>query len=495
MAQALINTTVSPYDSGKAGGDKVNAMFTENYRILDRNLPARILTDGDSIGVLMSGYSGRSPLFWAASLFPFPFVHNGAFDNFAVGSTFTDAGNGLLTPSRIAARASRISACRANGESVIVISQCGTNDIGATTGNSDNGTSSIVANYQAWWLTCKAAGANMAIIMAIPPAGTSGTSAADKLRARKSLANNNALREWCRRNRQELTFCDTTSAIGADEGEAYLPAGGAVGAVGSVNFDILHPSARGAYLQGRVLGPILQRLLGTRKPLVTIAGDQFIRSASPFTLRGNVLGRSGRMFDTGGTTTQVTLSGGGGVTGVANFPSAKVNATHPQLTGTLSGTLAVDIAQAPWPLAIQETGRTDIMCTKLTFSGTPTANGGISLTALSTQNLPTFADGPYDAEAVMWASALTGLGPPSISALAAAGSVGGGGGANDSDVVTLDGLIQITIASPIVATSDPGLFSVAIATSFRANVPVSGSLYIYGMAIVQNPALPAPTTT
>jgi len=490
MAQTLINTTAGAGDSGKVGGDKLNAMMTEQYRFLDRHKPARILTDGDSIGVLMSGYSGRSPLFWAASLYPFPFTHDASVDNFGVGSTFTNAANGLLTPSRTAARSARITACRANGEAVIVISQCGTNDIGVTGAGAgdDNGVGSVIANYQAWWLTCRDAGANFGIIMAIPPSG-----GADATRARKILAINHALSEWCRRNRQELTFCDTQMALGTDAGETFLPAGGTVGATGSVMFDTLHPSARGAYLQGRILGPIMQRLLGTRRSILTMAGDQFSKGSTPTSVRGNVLGRQGRYFDIGGTTSQVTLSGGGGVTGVANWPSAKLFGTYPPLSGTMSGTMAVAITQEAWPVALNESGRSDVLTTKLTFSGTPTSDGLISWGATVNSNLPDFADGPYDVESVLWAAQLAGFGPPNVSTVVSSGGRAWGGGANVSDIVTMDGLMQIINPNPLVATANPSNMSCNTSMNFKANVPVSGALYIYGQAMIQNPALPSPT--
>lgn len=491
MAQQLISTTAGAGDTGKVGGDKINAMMTEQYRFLDRHRAPRIITDGDSISVLMSGYSGRSPLFWAASLYPFPFTHDGSVDNFGVGSTFSTAANGLLTPSRIAARSARIAACRAAGEAVIVISQCGTNDVGVT-GSSladDNVAGSLVANYQAWWNTCRDAGANFGVIMAIPPAGGS-----DATRARKTLAANHALSEWCRRNKHELAFCDTQMALGTDVGETFLPAGGTVGTTGSVMFDVLHPGSRGAYLQGKILGPIMQRLCGIRRSLLTMAGDLFVRSATPLTVRGNVLGRQGRFFDIGGTTAQVTLSGGSGVTGVANWPSAKLFTNYPPLSGTMSGTMAVAITQDVWPVALNESGRTDVMTTKLTFSGTPTSDGLISWGGTVTSNLPDFADGPYDVESVLWAAQLAGFGPPNVSAVFSSSGRSWGGGSNVSDVGTMDGLMQIINPNPLVAVANPANMSVNTSMNFKANVPVSGSLYIYGQAMIQNPALPAPTT-
>lgn len=495
MAQQIINLG-SAADDGtgdkpRSAGAKLNAMFTENYRTLDRQRTPRIITDGDSISVLMSGYSGRSPLFWAASLYPFPFTHDGSVDNFGVGSTFSNAANGLLTPSRIAARSARIAACRAAGEAVIVISQCGTNDIGITGAGvgDDNAAGSIIANYQAWWNTCRDAGANFGVIMAIPPAGGS-----DATRARKTLAANHALNEWCRRNRHELAFCDTQMALGTDAGETFLPAGGTVGATGSVMFDTLHPSARGAYLQGKILGPILQRLCGIRRSLLTMAGDIFVRSATPLTVRGNVLGRQGRFFDTGGTTSQVTLSGGGGVTGVANWPSAKLFSNYPPLSGTMSGTMAVTITQDAWPVALNESGRSDVLTTKLTFSGTPTSDGLISWGSTVNSNLPDFADGPYDAESVLWAALLAGFGPPNVSTVFSSSGRAWGGGANVSDIVTMDGLMQIINPNPLVGTANPSNMSCNTSMNFKANVPVSGSLYIYGQALIQNPPLPTPTT-
>jgi len=493
MAQQIINIGAAADDGTgdkpRSVGTKLNAMMTENYRTLDRNRAPRILTDGDSISVLMSGYSGRSPLFWAASLYPFPFTHDGSVDNFGVGSTFTNAANGLLTPSRIAARSARIAACRAAGEFVIMISQCGTNDMAGVGSDTDNGTLSIIANYQAWWNTCRDAGANFGIVMAIPPAGGS-----DATRARKVLAANHALNEWCRRNRQELAFIDTQMALGTDAGETFLPAGGTVGTTGSVMFDTLHPSARGAYLQGRLLGPVLQRLCGVRRSLLTMAGDLFVRSTTPTSTRGNVLGRQGRYFDTGGTTAQVTLSGGGGVTGVANWPSAKLFTNYPGLTGTLSGTMAVAITQEAWPFAVNESGRSDVLTTKLSFSGTPSADGQLKWGATVTSGLPDFADGPYDIESVLWAQALAGFCPPYVSTVtSASGGRAWGGSGNVSDVVTVDGLLQIINPNPQVATGNVANMSCNTSLDFKANVPVSGSLYIYGQAIIQNPALPTPT--
>jgi hypothetical protein len=489
MAQQLISTTAGAGDTGKAGGDKLNAMMTEQYRFLDRHKPARIITDGDSIGVLMSGYSGRSPLFWAASLYPFPFTHDGSVDNFGVGSTFTNAANGLLTPSRITARSARIAACRAAGEAVICISQCGTNDMAGVGSDTDNGTASIIANYQSWWNTCRDAGANFGIVMAIPPSGGS-----DAARARKLLAANHALSEWCRRNRHELAFCDTQMALGTDAGETFLPAGGTVGATGSVMFDTLHPSSRGAYLQGKILGPILQRLLGVRRSILTMAGDQFIKGSTPSTVRGNVLGRQGRYFDIGGTTAQVTLSGGSGVTGVANWPSAKLFTNYPGLSGTMNGTMACAITQEAWPVALQESGRSDVLTTKLTFSGTPNADGNVKWGATVTSGLPDFADGPYDIESVLWAAGLAGFCPPYVSTVtSASGGRAWGGSNNVSDVVTMDGLLQIINPNPQVSTGNPSNMSVNTSLDFKAGVPVSGSLYIYGQAVIQNPALPTPT--
>jgi lysophospholipase L1-like esterase len=493
MAQVLINTTTSPYDSGKAGGDKINAMMFEAYQHIDRSKPTRILIDGDSIGVLMGDYGGRSPLLWAAAQFPFRFFHDRSKDVFAVGGTFS-GNTGLIQPARMAALASRATACRAAGENVIVISQMGTNDAGnapssGSPGYTDNGTGSTVANYQTWWANAKGAGANRAVIMAIPPRGDSTTNVARSVRAI-----NRSLAEWCRRNSNELAFCDTQDALGIDANELFQPIGGtAVGTTGSVMFDNLHPSGLGGYYQAKKLGPILQGWIGKRTPFVNMAGESFSKT-NPTSVRGNILGRQGVFFDTGGST-NVTLSGGGGVTGAANFPSAKLFGNYPGLSGTLSGTLSVAITQEAWPVAIAETGRTDIMSTKLTFSGTPTSDGSVNWSTAANNAGTDFADGPFEGECLLWMAALAGLSTPEVSmTVSASGTSWGGGIYNAADFIgPVNGLFQAVSPTPVTATTNPSNLVMTTKLYFKSGVPCSGSVYIRGQAIVQNPALPAAT--
>jgi lysophospholipase L1-like esterase len=492
-----IDTTTGAGDTGKAGGSKVNAGFRALETLMPVPQATRIIIEGDSIAAAMAGASMASPLFWADARFPVSYVFDRSKDNFAIGSTNTSdqaSPVGMTTTTRLSAIAARIAAVRAAGERVLCIIQAGTNDVGLTN-YSDNSAPGTVANIQKMLANMFGAGASHVVIMSIDPRLDT---TADQ--SRLVLAINAGLAELCRRLPEKLTFCDTQFATADDSTALFLPQGLA-GAEGT-HADTLHPAARGAYYKASVLGPILRRLLPHRRSLIT-PSSSFQSATSPASLRGNIIGKQGRFYDTGAGTAQtdgITVADTATVTGKTNLPSAKLFSNYPGFAAPLTGTMALEITQQPWPVAVTELGRTDIMCTRLRFSGIPTASGyfsaGMVQNGLGGYDV---ANGPYEAEILMYADKMKGLRGLGFSVAA-----DGAGGQGNGDAIAapsgsakllpiITGLLNFRMPTPLVAASKPSNVTLTMGFTWNAGYEVSGDMYLFGSGVFQNVTMVAPT--
>lgn len=491
-----IDTTAGAGDYAVDGGNKINRAFRALETLMPVPQVTRMMSEGDSISAAMAGASMASPLFWADAMFPVSFVFDRLKDNFAIGSTNTSdqaSPVGMTTTTRLNAIAARIREARAAGERVVVIIQAGTNDIGLTN-YSDNSSPGTVANIQKMLANMFGAGASHVIIMSIDPRVGS---TADQ--SRLVLAVNAGLAELCRRTPEKLTFCDTQFATADDSTALFLPQG-LDGAEGT-HADTLHPAARGAYFKARVLGPILRRLLPHRRSLIT-PSSSFQSATSPASLRGNIIGKQGRFYDTGagtGQTDGITVADTATVTGKANLPSAKLG-SYPSFSSALTGTQTLEITQQPWPVAVTELGRTDIMCTRLRFSGVPTAAGVFSA-AMIQNGLGGYdiANGPYEAEILMYADKMKGLRGLGFSVTA-----DGAGGQGNGDAIAapsgtakllpiITGLLNFRMPTPLQAASKPSNVSIVTGFTWNAGYEVSGDMYLFGAGVFQNVTMVAPT--
>ncbi len=464
--------------------------------------PIHLIVEGDSKALQVGNMGSRSALYYALARFPRDLYYDPTLDNLAVGSTVSDADasdppHGLISTGRLASMTARIAAVAALGHRPVVVLKIGANDT-TTQYNNDNGVGSTLANVEKAWNTYKAAGAVYCIIMSIDPRVITATQAG------MFLGVNRGFKEYARQNR-EVFFCDSQVALADQSSLLYGPLGGGAQTPGCVMYDNppLHESAYGAYLQSIPLSDCLALIAPPRtQPQVTVPSDVYNNPTTPNNttanqaIRGNLLGKQGRFYDTGGVIAQVSLSGGSGVSGISNFPSAKLFTNNPSLTGTMSGTMAVAISQVAYPPYVTAYGRSDIMATRLTFSGTPSAAGTVK--ALATVLKPTNFDYtvPFQADADFYATALAGVTFGLTATVATGRSLGG----PSSPASNADALLPITgrftpyFTWNLIAPSDPANMVCELRFDFFAGVPVSGTVDIFGMSIVENPTLPAPTT-
>lgn len=493
-----IDTTPGAGDFAVDGGNKINAAFRQIERAMPLAQATRLLIEGDSIGGDMANYGGDSPLFWADGTHPVSFVFDKDKDNFAIGGTNTSEGTqelpGMTSTGRMAAIATRIKTCVAAGERVIVIDQSGTNDVGLS-GYGDNSSPGTIANKRKMHKNMIDAGASHIYVMSIDP--RKGTTADQ---SRYVLAVNAGLGEYCRKTPEYLTFVDTQWATGDDSAGLFLPQGldGATG----VHRDELHPTTRGAVYKARVLGPALRKGLPHRRSLIQPSASQQ-SSTGASSLRGNMLRKQGRFYDTGAVAAQtdgITVADAATVTGKANLPSAKLG-SYPSFSSALTGTQTLEITQQPWPPAVTELGRTDIMCTRLRFAGTPSAFKNFTI-GLVENSLGAYdiAAGPYESEVMMFAQNLKGLRGIgyAVSADASGKTYGSGfgipgAGATAKVMQELNGLLNFRSPTPLIAGTKPANVTLTIGWGWNADVELSGDIYLFGAYIGQNIPLVAAT--
>ncbi|QEH81200.1 hypothetical protein EIK56_25200 [Sphingomonas sp. C8-2] len=507
MAKQTINIGAAANDGTgdnlRAAFGKTNSNFDELYaadaalgaQIGQINKPIHLMVEGDSKGQLVAAYNSRSALFWALARYPLDLIFDPAADNLAIGSSTSDGASsttGLTSAARLATAAARITAIAAMGHNPVVILKIGTNDLTVT---NDNGAASTIANIRKAWTAYKAAGAAYLILMTIDPRAslTAGQAA-------QFIATNRAMRALAQSDRA-VFICDTQLGLIDPTTSVYEPLGKNTQAPGAVMYDnpALHESAYGAWQMAKPLADVLAKICRPREKSLSLgAGDAYANPTSPTgtsprAIRGNLLGTQGRFGDTGGVSGQVTLSGGGGVTGTSNWPSAKLFGTYPQISGTMSGTMAVAISQVAYQPAMNDFGRNDLMATRLTFSGTPTAAGNIIIDA-AVSPLPTNYDYtvPLLIDGDMYLTDVNGLNVR----MSGHGAIMGGVGSpasNADALVHATGRLTPYYPANIIQSSAPSSLQLRLQFPFFANVPVSGTIDIFGLGIVSNPALPAAT--
>lgn len=454
-------------DSIRTAFQLTNINFADLYARTGISPVVRMLVDGDSIGVEAKAYNADSALFHALATAPVKVVMDAATDAFAIGATLTGStNNGMTSIARMTNIANRVRDCVFAGEHVVGLMQGGTN----------NGAAEVVVNdLRIWTDNFINAGGSHVFIMAIDPIVTTTDA-----QARRALSTNRGLKQLCESRPHQMSFVDSTLAMAASTG-LYAPQGGS--GIDGVMKDELHPSNRGAYLKGVVLGRALARVLPSRGSNVGPTGDSY--SGGGVAPRGNLLGGMGRFNSTGGSASGIT--GYATVTGAANLPPVS------SIGSTGSGTQTLDIAQAPWPAAVADFGRSDILCTRLRFAGTPTSDGTFGLGLFV--NVPSDynpANGPYVAELMSFADKL--IGCAGIDLEVAADTAGGFsiGAAGNRALPMLNGVYNPVSPCPrATIAAKPGLFTFSIRIRFLANVEFKGDLYLLGAALNQLPVLPS----
>ncbi|SNS52854.1 GDSL-like Lipase/Acylhydrolase family protein [Sphingomonas laterariae] len=448
--------------------------------------PVNLIVDGDSKGVQVGNMSHASALFWALARTGRIANFNPATDSLAVGSTVsgTNGGavTGLISAGRLNSMIARVQAVAATGADPVIILKIGANDVGLTAPET------VLANVRRYWETARAAGAVRLLLMSVDPrVATAGAAPAlSSAVARAGHAINAAYRAYAAAS-PDIIMVDSHNALTDPTNDLFYPIGGVSAAGFASMLDGLHESQYGAWLQSKALGDAL-RLVGRPLPAISGAMINGVTGWSATEPRGNVLGNEARFGGTGGTSGNVALTGGGGVTGIDQFPAAKLFGAYPNLGGTLSGTLAVAISSVAYqPMADQD--RPDHKATRLTFTGTPSANGSLAIAAVAQKPSGWDYTIPLDWDADLYCNALTGC--AGLSLVLSAGGSGLTIGGNDATLLpALTGRLIPHRPAPSVASADPANITLELRINWRAGMAMSGSIDLFGMGISQARPIP-----
>ncbi|WP_294390470.1 SGNH/GDSL hydrolase family protein [uncultured Sphingomonas sp.] len=433
-----------------------------------------IVNDGDS-----KGQELQAAARWALARQPRN-VRYGASIN--VGSSTTGDGtfdvNGetkynLTHPTRLAAAVQTITDLTGKGFQVDVWMKIGTNDLAAASPVISH--DAILANVKKAWNLYQAAGARFLILHAVDPR-TSFSS------AQRIITLNRLYSEFAQ-STPGVFFLDLAAQLVDPTSATDAPLGGSTGGAFAVMVDGLHQSEYGFYRSSFGLAPLLQRLY-TPLPIDLLhRTDAFSATAT----RGNLLGTVGRMVALGGTDSSVK-SGTGTVTGTPP------NGWELTSTTTLTGDLGITFTQAACAALDTHMGSSGSQCVNMALSGTPTADGSIRLrrTVLTSSGVSVPAGTPLIGEALVNFSALQGLHGFTASGNANAGlngstelfGVGAGGGKASSQFPALTGLhfFNGLVSHVPVATKNITTFNADFIFSYRAGVPLSGSIDLIQMA-------------
>lgn len=419
---------------------------------------ARLMVDGDS-----KTSEPAAAAYWVNARTPID-VWIGS-DNFGVGgsTTGTQASTGLTNATRLAAMQAGVSAAVAAGSTVDMLLTIGTNDIVL----SSLAPETVLANLRKYHAAFRAAGGRFLIVMAVDP--RTGLTAA---LARKLAALNRGYADYCT-TVSDAIFCDSAAWLldPAAGNTLYAPVGGATAAAFAMTADGLHGSAYGNYRKQYALAPILQSLYRPRQRIPLYLNDDYDATEA---MRGNILGANGRMVSLGGTNS-LTNSGTGTITGT---PPLGWNAE-----GALSGTLGVAFATATCSALETHAGSTGWQAVRVTFSGTPTSNGeltirrNVGLSALGTTRMR--------ASVLMACNALTGcvgayvssinVSPANLVYLGSSSPLGSLLAADR--LPQLDGLHEFDFPVLPTSNSNSGL---VIGIRWQAGVPMTGSIDLIG---------------
>ncbi|MDP1026409.1 hypothetical protein Q5H91_04225 [Sphingomonas sp. KR1UV-12] len=481
MGKLLLDTTAGAGDTGKIGGDKINAMMGELYALTNRQRPGRLIIVGDSKASLMANFSNvRSGAAWGLARAS---VYCSFEDANAIGGSFTGTEtNGLLNATRNAAIVATVTSRANAGENVIVIIKAGTNDnyaVGQTLANLMQATKNYIT-----------AGASHVIIMSVDPEGNLNAA-----QARSNSEINRGIRVFARSNPAFVSFCDTTFGLLEAGSETFLSKGTTgdtttdTGAYGSVMHDSLHESGYGAYIMGLALEPIFKRLMPHRTRLIMPDGS----GQSTESPRGDFV-QNMIMFTRGGGTAATIESGSDtpSGSGAAAYPRIALFGTIPSQRLIKSG-ITFATSREPYPPFVTEFGREDILVTTITLSGTPTADGEWTFGG---GTAGAFATGDaYNWEFEYYAEALSGTAGLSARATGANGAVGEhllSAPAKAADYIPkMTGRFSYASPTPMVIASGGNNGGLTFGMRWRNGVPVSGKVYLLGAALIKNIALPA----
>lgn len=432
---------------------------------------AKLMTDGDSKRI-----EPLSAARWINARTPLD-VMLGTHDFGTGGSNSgTAATTGLTNATRMGNMQAAVAAESAAGSICDMLLTIGTNDIAISATPPET----VIANIRKYHNAFRAAGGRFLILMAVDP--RTGLSAAQ---ARQVVALNHAYADYARAI-PDAIFCDTVPwwLDPATGNATHLPIGGATGAAFSMAADGLHGNAYGAYRKHHALAPILQAIYRPRVRHTLHAADAYNAGDA---VRGNILGGAGRMVATGGTAS-FTNNGTGTVSGT---PPAGWTGS-----GTLTGDMGLSFTAVTCPALESLAGSSGWGAVRISFSGTPSASGGISF--VRTGATAALGSTPMAGSVLVNCNALTGCFGMSLqtvnvtptTVLYLGSSAVAASLAASDQLPVLDGLHGIDMAPIPTSNSGSGL---SFGIRWMGGVPLSGSIDLIGAAWRRCDPLPAAT--
>ncbi len=354
-------------DTGLVVRNALNANFRDLSVRPGQLITPRFIFAGDSKAALAGGLHERSFAKWALWLSGIEYLLNPALDNCGVSgqraTTETGAatnGSGVATTigfasdTNVGVIVGRVQAAVAAGENPVLWIQLGTNSTG-----SENATLAAIRKAVN---ACRNAGAVMFLINEIPPYVLLTATTAGNVGSQNTI-----MRRFC----EAQTDChfiehgfatlNTTSTTSAPFGTTSV--------AGSPILDGVHESELGAYLEGKMMAPQLARIFRRAAVRYSGPGDQyqawFGAAAFPTAGLGANLIRNPLFAGTGGQ--DVTVKN----------DTSSVTGSVPdrwRLEGTLNGNVNIAFTTIVNDYLNALTGRRDLTCLRMTFSGTPTAD-------------------------------------------------------------------------------------------------------------------------
>jgi hypothetical protein len=442
MTLQTIDTTLNAGDTGKAGGDKINAMFAEVYGPGFAKLaPASdiaVIYDGDSKGLepyyAMQQIAFRNRLgilFNAAQL-------NLGGTNTGTGTSVATSNPNLLNPTRLANAQAACATAKANGVFDYSL-KIGVNDLSAGTP-----TQTIIANVRKFHETIvRPGGARYLLLWAVDPTASVGSTG-------QINSINTLYKSYADANSKDVIFLNPYNAILDATSTTGALVGASTNSATAYSRDGLHLNLRGdnAIALSPAIDTAIRSIYRQRAIIDLSLGGAYDATTARY---GNFFGGQGRLSAMGGS---------GTVTG------ATVVSGTPPAGWTVSGNAAG--ASLTWsvvtsnPTLEAATGNANFSVVRLALSGTLTANMDI---ALSKTAFPDSSGGAIAVGDILVSAGLVnfnaaaGLTGVSINAVSGAGptygSSSGGTSVPGDTLPPINGLVTVH-SDPVTLASVPG---------------------------------------
>lgn len=447
-----------------------------------------LIVEGDSMAAFEGSLTSASQLWWSLATTPIRINYDPQTANEAIGGSYSDDrvtlagstasdGNSYAAGILNATRLARFDSMQAATKADVARLHIGTNDFYASTP-----AASVLANIQTWITHARSVGIRRIIVDTVEPRGAAGTgNALNAINSASMLTFNRSLLRWAATqpdvivNDQSSLFLSPTSTTYAPIGDYSSGAGGQF----APYQDALHRSDYGAYLGRSTLSQVLAQVFPARPWRTPTAADTYDATSNP---TGYLFVASQSFAGTGGTVSGLT---GGTVTTGTNAPAGWT------FQGALNGmtiTFAGSVSSGFNTLL----GRSDLTCSRLTFSGTPTAAVSISIApsiypGQGSSVIPVSGlTGPFVAQFDVYATALQGVTSIAvrhnlISSPATYRNYGLPVAGLHAQLPQLDGAFSFR-TPPIAAISGIDRVKPDIYVGFQANVAASGSLDLCGFS-------------